>query len=70
MVITTWDHFKHLHFGSELEWREAMGKTGSSWQSVWEGDVVWRGFSVFPQQTLCPAPTSLTRILLVTPSLG
>lgn len=64
MVITTWDHFKHLQLGSELEWREAMGKTGSSWQSFWEGDVVWRAFSVFPQQTLCPAPTSLIRTLL------
>ena len=64
MVITTWDHFKHLQLGSELEWRDAMGKTGSSWQSFWEGNVVWLAFSVFPQQTLCPAPTSLIRTLL------
>lgn len=42
MVITTWDHFKHLQFGPEFEWREAMGKTGFSWQRVREVDVVWR----------------------------
>lgn len=69
MVITTWDHFKRLQFGAGTEWREAMGKTGSSWQSIREGSVVWQGFFVFPHQTLCPAPTH-SRELCSGPSLA
>ena len=43
MVIMTWDHFKHLQLGSELEWREATGKTGvppgrASGKATWFGE--------------------------------
>lgn len=42
MVIKTWDHFKHLRFGPELEWREPwvrrVSPGSASGKSMWFGE--------------------------------
>lgn len=66
MVITTWDHFKHLQLGSELEWRDATGvRDGFSLAELLGRQRGLLSLFCSPQQTLCPAPTTHKNSALV-----
>lgn len=73
MTITAWDHFKHLQFSSELEWRGAVGKMGCSWQSIRK--VMWFGedFSFLPPPDTLPSSQLLHKnsfLWFISHSLG